>query len=276
MVSPAELFGLDGRTVVLTGAGGVLGRAMATAVLDAGARLVAVGRAGRVSAAAREWAAGYGADRVALVEVDLADPAALDAALDRIAATERVDVLVNNAHQLDHASGFGVPAGGFDGLDFAQWQAHLDGGLWWAARCAQRLKAPLHDARGAIVNVASMYGVVAPSPRLYEGTDKTNPTPYSVSKAGLLALTRYIAAQWGPAGVRANALAPGAFSDVGGAGENSVASDDPFLARLHERTLLGRTGRPDELAGPLLFLCSDASSYLTGHALVVDGGWTVT
>jgi gluconate 5-dehydrogenase len=121
-----------------------------------------------------------------------------------------------------------------------------------------------------------MYGLVAPSPQLYEATDKVNPPAYSVAKAGILAFTRYVAAYWGPFGVRSNAILPGPFSNVGGETENSVDEDDPFLGRLRSRTALGRPGHPDELAGALIFLASDASSYVTGHGLVVDGGWTIT
>ena len=91
----------------------------------------------------------------------------------------------------------------------------------------------------------------------------------------LLALTRYTASFYGRHGVRANALVPGPFSNTEEAGPNAVSPDDPFLDRLRERTCLGRVGEPSELVGPLIFLASDASSYVTGHALVVDGGWTI-
>jgi gluconate 5-dehydrogenase len=121
-----------------------------------------------------------------------------------------------------------------------------------------------------------MYALVAPSPRLYEGTSFINPPGYSASKAALLALTRYVASFWGPYGVRSNAILPGPFSNTEQDGPNSVRQGDAFLERLKARTCLGRTGRPEELVGALLFLASDASSYVTGQALVVDGGWTVT
>ena len=130
------------------------------------------------------------------------------------------------------------------------------------------------QGRGSIINVATMYAIVAPDPHLYEGTRFLNPPGYSAAKAGMLAFTRYVASFWGSSGVRANAILPGAFSNTEEASGNSVDPDDPFILRLSERTCVGRPGRPQELAGALLFLASDASSYVTGHALVVDGGWT--
>jgi len=117
---------------------------------------------------------------------------------------------------------------------------------------------------------------VAPSPQLYEGTDFINPPGYSASKAALLAFTRYTASFWGPFGVRANAILPGPFSNTEETTANSVRKDDPFLDRLKARTVLGRLGEPAELAGAVLFLASDASSFMTGQALVVDGGWSIT
>jgi gluconate 5-dehydrogenase len=120
-----------------------------------------------------------------------------------------------------------------------------------------------------------MYAVVAPSPALYEGTAFINPPGYSASKAALLALTRYTASFWGRHGIRCNAILPGPFSNIEDTGQNSVKQNDFFLDRLKARTCLGRIGHPDELVGPLLFLASDASSYVTGHALMVEGGWTI-
>jgi gluconate 5-dehydrogenase len=109
---------------------------------------------------------------------------------------------------------------------------------------------------------------------LYEGTNFMNPPGYSAAKAAMLAFTRYTASFWGPHGVRANAILPGPFSNTEDLGPNSVR-DNSFLERLSSRTCLNRFGRPEELAGALLFLASDASSYVTGHALTVDGGWTI-
>ena len=121
-----------------------------------------------------------------------------------------------------------------------------------------------------------MYAAVAPSPQLYKGTNFVNPPGYSASKAALLSFTRYVASYWGQHGIRANAILPGPFSNTEDVTPNAVPENDGFIERLRARTCLGRIGRPNELAGALLFLASDASSYITGHGLVVDGGWTIT
>jgi gluconate 5-dehydrogenase len=127
---------------------------------------------------------------------------------------------------------------------------------------------------GSIINICTMYAVVAPSPDLYEGTDFLNPPGYSASKAAMLGFTRYVASYWGKYSVRANAILPGPFSNTDYAGANSVQPDSPFIERLKSRTCLKRVGRPHELAGALLFLASDASSFMTGQPVIVDGGWT--
>jgi NAD(P)-dependent dehydrogenase (short-subunit alcohol dehydrogenase family) len=272
-----SLFSLEGRTAVLTGASGFLGRTMARTLLENGARLVVLGRSERVQTLAAEWSDRYGSDRVAAHRVDMYDLEALRATFDRIATEERsIDVIVNNAHELAPATGFNVPDGGLEGSSLDQWQRNFTGGVYWPVLAVQTLGAVMRKAgAGSIVNVSTMYAQVAPSPRLYEGTSSMNPPGYSAAKAAMLAFTRYVASFWGPFGVRANAILPGPFSNTEEIGPNTV-QDRGFLQRLEDRTCLRRVGRPEELAGALLFLASDASSFVTGHALVVDGGWTTT
>lgn len=272
----AELFSLEGRVAVVTGAGGFLGRTLCRALLDNGASVVALGRGESVEEAVAGWRSEYGEARADARRIDMYELPELERLLGEL-ADEGVDVLVNNAHEMGPATGFKVPEGRLEGAPADQWLRNLTGGVVWPGLATQRL-GPAMRRRGhaAIVNVASMYALVAPDPRLYEGTEFGNPPGYSAAKAGMLALTRYTAAMWGREGVRANAIVPGPFSNVEDEGPNSVPPNDPFLRRLEERTALGRTGRPSELAGALVFLASDASSYVTGHALVVDGGWTIT
>jgi gluconate 5-dehydrogenase len=273
-----SLFSLEGKTALLTGASGFLGRTMGGVLLANGARLVALGRSDRLRDQAEEWAGRYGRDRVAVRQVDMYDQEALARVLDDVAANEpALEVLVNNAHELGQATGFNTPAGTLEAAPMDQFLRNLAGGVCWPALAVQKLGPALKARRrGSIVNISTMYAVVAPSPRLYEGTPFMNPPGYSAAKAAMLAFTRYVASFWGTYGIRANAILPGPFSNTQDQGANSVRQDDPFLDRLRARTCLGRTGRPEELAGALLFLASDASSYVTGQALVVDGGWTVT
>jgi gluconate 5-dehydrogenase len=156
-----------------------------------------------------------------------------------------------------------------------QWMRALESGVYWHALAIQvvgeKMKA---QGGGSIINVSSMYSLVSPSPELYEGTDVFNPPSYGAAKAALNALTRYTASFYGKYGVRCNSLVPGAFPNVGGDSYNSP-SDETILKRLAEKSVLGRYGHPDDLRGAMLFLASDASAYVTGQTVVVDGGWTI-
>ncbi len=271
------LFSLAGRIVLLTGASGFLGRTMLRALLDNGATVVALGGSDRIAAQAPALNEQYGAGRVHAYRVDLYDVPAVEDMLARIQREHpAIDVLVNNAHELGARTGFNVPEGHLDAATLDGWMRNLTAGVYWAALTTQRIGAAMKERRrGSIVNISTMYAVVAPSPQLYEGTDFINPPGYSASKAALLAFTRYTASFWGPYGVRANAILPGPFSNTEDTGANSVAPDDPFLERLKRRTVVGRVGNPRELVGALLYLASDASTFTTGQALIVDGGWTI-
>ena len=279
MVSYAasSLFGLEGKNILITGASGFLGRTMVRALLDNGATVLALGGSERVQQQVPALRDEYGAGRVHSYRVDLYDIAAVEEALTQINAEHPVlDVIVNNAHELGPQTGFNVPEGHLEDATFDGWMRNLTGGVYWAAVTTQRLGLGMKNrGRGSIVNISTMYAVVAPSPHLYAGTNFINPPGYSASKAALLAFTRYTASFWGAYGVRANAILPGPFSNTEENSENSVAPDDPFLERLKSRTVLGRVGAPRELVGALLYLASDASTFTTGQALIVDGGWTI-
>lgn len=273
-----SLFSLEGKTALLTGASGFLGRTFARTLLSNGARLIALGRSERLDAVSAGWVGEFGAERVRSCRVDMYDVTALAAVLDDIVEREpAVDILVNNAYELGPTTGFNVRDGSLESAPLEQWMRHLTAGVYWPALTVQKL-GPAMKVRGhgSIINISTMYALVAPDPRLYEGTEFLNPPGYSSAKAAMMAFTRYVASFWGVYGIRANAILPGPFSNTEEAGTNSVDAADPFLGRLGQRTCLGRVGRPDELAGALLFLASDASTYVTGHALVVDGGWTTT
>lgn len=273
-----ELFSVAGRTALVTGAGGFLGRAMADALLENGANVIALGRSERLDDQVAAWRAAHGADRVEGHRVDMYDLEALAVTLDGIVeAGTVVDVLVNNAHEMGPDTGFNTEAGSLENATPEQMLRNLTGGVVWATMTTQKLGEGMKaQGSGSIVNVSTMYAAVAPSPRLYEGMAFANPPGYGAAKAGMVALTRYTASFWGQHGIRANAILPGPFSNTQDDSPNAVGSDDPFLDRLRDRTALGRLGAPVDLVGALVFLASDASSYVTGQTLVVDGGWTIT
>jgi len=269
MLKAESLFSLEGKTVLLTGASGHLGKKIAETVLTNGAKLIAMGRSLiRTHACVEKWRDRYGNKHVDPVQVDMYDLPELAKVLDYLVGMGPIDVLINNAHDLNEAAGFNTPSGTIENATPEQWDKHF-AAVHWAAMTTQKIGAGMKDrGRGSIINISTMYAEVAPNPQLYEGTEFMNPPGYSAAKAALLALTRYTASFWGPHGIRANAILPGPFpKDV---------QNPTFLKRLKERTCLRRVGKPQDLAGVLLFLASDASSYVTGQAISVDGGWAVT
>ena len=257
MKHPEQRFRLDGRVAVVTGASSGMGVTFAEALAAAGAEVVVAAR--RIERL-RELVAEIerqGGEAHA-VACDVSREEEVDGL---VAETERVfgaaDLLVNNA-------GFTtvVPA---EEQSIEDWRAHLDVNLTGVFLCAQRFgRSMLEAGRGNIVNVASVLGFVA--------SGQVRQAAYAASKGGVVNLTRELAAQWARRGVRVNALAPGWFPTEMTA---DMFGDERSLVWMRGRTPLGRGGQLEELVGPLLFLASDASSFVTGHVLTVDGGWTI-
>jgi len=251
------LFDVGGRVAIVTGASSGIGVALARGLAEAGARVVVAARRQDALAGVAAELTAIGAE-VAAVPCDVADSASVDAlvaaALDRFGG---VDILVNNAGITEIG-----PAEEETRETFERVLAiNLTGAFLCAQRCARTMLA---RGRGSIVNVASVLGLV--------GTGQIPQASYAASKGGLVNLTRELAAQWARRGVRVNGLAPAWFAtEMTG----EMFSDERSLRWIRNRTPMGRAGEPHELVGPLLFLASDAASYVTGHVLPVDGGWTI-
>ena len=268
---PGPLSDLADRVVILTGGAGLLGRHHVAALRRAGAHVVVADRdeVGAVRAA------GEGEGPPALpVRVDLTDPVAVRTMVALAMRTYgRVDALVNNA-ALDPKFEPGqtdLHRTSFEDYPIEAWDQGLAANLTSAFLCTQAVAPHLRAAgRGAIVNVASIYGLVGPDQRLYRddadtGPPAFKPVVYSVTKSALLGFTRYLAAYWAGTAIRVNTLTLGGVEN---------GHDPAFVRRYGARTPLGRMARPDEYSQALCFLLSDASSYMTGANLVLDGGWT--
>jgi NAD(P)-dependent dehydrogenase (short-subunit alcohol dehydrogenase family) len=252
----------------------MLGEQHAAAIASAGGIPVLLDIAEeRARAAAARIAARFDVPAIALA-VDITSESAVQDAADHVERRcGRIDILVNNAANDPKVGADGnVDASRLEHFPISQWQADLAVGLTGAFLCSQAFGARMARARGGvIVNVASDLALIAPDQRIYEQAgiaaeqQPTKPVTYSVVKAGLIGLTRYLATYWAASGVRANAISPGGvYTDQA----------DVFVRKLTALIPLGRMANADEYLGAILFLCSDASAYMTGANLVVDGGRT--
>jgi NAD(P)-dependent dehydrogenase (short-subunit alcohol dehydrogenase family) len=272
MANVEALFRLDGRVAVITGGAGLLGYQHAATVADLGALPVLLDiNADGLAANAARLAEEAGCEAVTFV-ADITDLAAVaDVGQKLLANQGRVDILINNAARNPKVENSGdKDFSRLESFPWEQWRLDLDVGLGGAFNCAKIFGAQMaRQGGGVIVNVASDLGVIAPDQRLYrvEGRDPeqqpVKPVTYSVVKHGLLGLTKYLATYWCEQGVRCNALSPGGVY----AGQNDV-----FVSKLTQLIPLGRMARVDEYRGAIAFLCSDASTYMNGANLVVDGG----
>lgn len=272
-LAPDPLFDLGGRIAVVTGGTGQLGASYVRALLARGARVAVLDLAAGREALARRL--GELADHPALagIAADVTRRDSLEAALDAIRARwgEAPHVLVNNAALDSPPDAPPAENGPFETYPEASWDRVMAVNAKGVFLCCQVFGGAMAAAgRGSIINIASIYGVVSPDQSLYEyrrraGEEFYKPVAYSASKSAVLNLTRYLATYWARQGVRVNTLTlAGVFND----------QPTPFLEAYTARIPVGRMAAPDEYDGAVLFLASDASRYMTGANLVVDGGWT--
>lgn len=271
MTKELDKFRMDGRVAIVTGGAGLLGAEFCRTLAEAGASVVV---ADLDAARAEYGAAGLRAagGKAIGLGLDVTQLESVTRAFGQIRTEHgRVDVLVNSAAldpKFDPAH-HERATNAFEDYPLEMWNQALAVNLTGMFLCSQAVSRPmLEQGSGVIINICSTYGLVGPDQRIYAQPGKPRqfkPVYYSVTKAGVLGMTRYLSTYFAGTGLRVNALTPGGvFND----------HDDGFVAQYAARTVLGRMARRDEMNGALLFLASDASSYMTGSNLIVDGGWT--
>jgi NAD(P)-dependent dehydrogenase (short-subunit alcohol dehydrogenase family) len=272
-----NLFRLDGQVAIVTGGAGRLGSEYACALAAAGAAVAACDLAAAPSP--RVQRAIEGGAAISFHSADAGSRRAMDAVVADVARTHGAPtILINNAGLGSSPADAALETGPFEEYPEPAWRAMLDSHLTTALVASQafvaafkRARAERGDLAGSIVNVSSTYGVVSPDQSMYafrrrDGAEYFKPVGYSVAKSGVLNFTRWLAEYCAPFGVRVNTLVPGGVQEPGHAPE--------FIAEYSRRTPLGRMARDDDYNGAVVFLASNASAYMTGATLVVDGGWT--
>jgi 2-deoxy-D-gluconate 3-dehydrogenase len=269
-----EKFDLTGRVAVVTGGVGLLGAEFCRTLAEAGAAVAVVDLNESASHAVTESLIKSGCQALAL-PTDITHPDSVNAAVDKaLSAFGRIDILVNSA-ALDpkfdpDAVNKGITPGAFEDYPLELWNSALNVNLTGMFLMTQACVKPMIEQgkKGSIINICSTYGLNGPDQRIYvkDGTRVAfKPVYYTVTKAGVMGFTKYLAAYYAETEIRVNALTPGGVFNN---------HEDYFVKNYSAKTILGRMARKDEMNGALLFLASDASSYMTGNNVVVDGGWT--
>ena len=270
------MFDLTGRVALITGGAGMLGMKHAEAIAQAGGRpvLVDLGRE-RVASAAKRMAETFGIEALGL-SAGITQKDEVEEMVKKILKRFRhIDILINNA-ALTVKGGSGDSKGyfaPFETYPLPLWEKALEVNLTGMFLCSQAVgKVMVKQKKGVVLNIASTAGVVGPDHRIYRGAKSpysgepfNMPISYSTTKAGIINFTRYLATYWAEKHIRVNSLSPGGVYD---------GHDEAFVRNYSSRVPLGRMADRDEYKGAVLFLISDASSYMTGANLIVDGGWT--
>jgi NAD(P)-dependent dehydrogenase (short-subunit alcohol dehydrogenase family) len=269
-----EKFDLMGRVAVVTGGGGLLGAEFCRTLAEAGAAVAVVDLNESTSHAVAD-ALTEGGYKALGLSTDITQTASVRAAVEHVlSAYGRLDILVNSA-ALDpkfdpEAVNKGIMPGAFEDYPLDLWNSALNVNLTGMFLMTQACVKPMLDQekKGSIINICSTYGLDGPDQRIYVRDGKRvafKPVYYTVTKAGVMGFTRYLAAYYAGTEIRVNALTPGGVFNN---------HEEYFVQNYSAKTILGRMAKKDEMNGALLFLASDASSYMTGNNVVVDGGWT--
>jgi len=259
MKKALDLFRLNGKVALVTGGTGIVGHPISQALAEAGATVIVASRN-------KDKCAAFACDlreaglRAEGEKLDLSSEGDIRTLCDRVLSRHhRLDIVFNNA--------VARAGGDLKHMSAAEWEDAMRVNSTGLFLACQIFSEPMQAQRsGSIINVSSIYGMVGPDFSIYEGTSVTNPVNYAFAKGGVIGLTRYLASFLAPDGIRVNCLSLG--------GVRTAQTPETFEQNYRRRTLLGRMASEDDIKGPALFLASDASSYVTGQNIAIDGGWT--
>ena len=252
-----EKFSLKNKVAVVTGGAGLIGKPVSIGLAQAGAKVYVadinkkIGKELEKQNKNMRW-----------VEIDITDLNSIKKCINKIVKDDKkIDVWVNCAYP--RTSDWPEK---FEDVKYESWKKNVDMHMNGYFLCCQQVAKQMKKQKnGSIINFSSTYGIVAPDFSIYDGTNKTMPAAYSAIKGGIITFTKYLATYYAKYGIRANVICPGGIYDK---------HPDVFVKKYSQKTPMGRMGKAEEIAGPVIFLASDAASYVTGHVLVVDGGWT--
>jgi NAD(P)-dependent dehydrogenase (short-subunit alcohol dehydrogenase family) len=264
MISLKSLFDLTGKTALVTGGAGLLGGEIADALAEQGANIIIASRnLESCDAKCEQLKIDFPGIQVSKFFIDLTDSASIIECVNRSEeAFGKLDILVTCAWSGRKNS--------WETINDEDWDHDIEVCLNGVYRLIKASTEALKRSQGVVLNIGSMYGHVAPDYRLYEGVPQANPPSYGAAKAGVIQLTKYLGSFLAKDNIRVNCVSPGPFPF-----EHVINEFPEFKQRLCDKNPMGRLGKSHEIKGAAAFLCSDASSYMTGQNICVDGGWTI-
>jgi len=258
-----ELMSLDGKVAVVAGGAGLLGSQIAEVLAELGAHTIIASR--NIEACrskCEDLKSQFAGSKSTALELDISDKASINNCIKNITGNiGQLDILVTCA--------WSGKKNDWDSISDEDWDSDIEVSLNGVFRLIKAATPLLKQSSGTILNIASMYGIVAPDYRLYKDVPQANPPSYGAAKAGIIQLTRYLASFLAEDGIRVNCISPGPFPY-----QETIDQFPEFKERLCSKNPLGRLGIPHEIKGVAALLCTDASSYITGQNISVDGGWT--